>query len=505
MEAFILLVIGGIVGGLVVMSFVRLEREGRPEIAVYLVIAAMLVEALLFQSQGDTPQGLFRPGPLRTWELVLVGALIARAIVRGLPERITAAGAALFAFLLWYTSSALIGLLAGNPPNQVGFQVKLVLYLGGGYLLARGVATDRLLKHRSVGPAFVVLGITVLWMVSMTLNQASISVPALGVPRLGPIGADAASLLAALGTTFILVAACGRGRYRLIIILAALPLLIAPVASTQRASMITLAASTMVVVAAAVGSTWRRRVTVTLTDAILTLLALLIPVITYVIVQWNSGRPILPQTFVESAFESQGNEQSAEARLLLWETGREMTAERPFLGGGLGTLFRVRRPENGDPWVDGVFHNIGLDLLVRTGFVGATLFACVLVLFVRDAWRIWRGSAHPRDAALALAAVAITAGFVAKGAVESVLEKGKVATVVGLAFGTIASMATASRNTPTSTLRSSTPSGTSVAPTWLRPVPASAAPPPMTHDHEYSFAGGRTTTASGVRGAADGG
>ena len=212
MPALTVLVLAVIAAVLVVRWFVHLEREGRPEVAVFLVVAAMLVEAILFQSQADTPQGLFRPGPLRTWELLLIGALIARAIVRGFPERISTLGAALLAFLTWYSSSALIGVLAGNPWSLIQFQAKLVLHLGGGYLLARGVPTDRLFKHRPVGAAFVALGVVVLWMLSMSMSQSSISVPALGVPYLGPIGADASSVLAALGITAILVAACGRAR-----------------------------------------------------------------------------------------------------------------------------------------------------------------------------------------------------------------------------------------------------------------------------------------------------
>ena len=295
----------------------------------------------------------------------------------------------------------------------------------------------------------------------MSMNQTSISVPALGVPHLGPIGADASSVLAALGTTAILVAACGRARYRLIIVLASLPLLLAPIASTQRASIIALGASAAVVLVAAFGSTWRRRITITPTEAILTLLGLLVPVLAYVIVQWNAGRPILPQTFVETAFESTGNQQSAEARKLLWEEGRELAAQHPFLGSGLGTQFSVPRIGSGSDtaWVDGAFHNIGFDLVVRSGFVGAALFIVVMVVFVRDAWRAWRGSVQPRDAALALAAVAITAGFLAKGAVESVLEKGKLATLVGLAFGTVARIAAASNEAPATVARRFTTGG----------------------------------------------
>ena len=456
-EAVTVLAIAGTVGVLVVRWFVRLEREGRQEVSLFIVVATMVVEAILFQAQADTPVGLFRPGPLRTWELLLLCALIARAIVHGIPKQITATGAALLAFMMWYASSALIGLLTGNPTDLIQFQAKLALYLGGGYVLARGVATDRLVTSRGVGRALVVLGLVTVWMVTMSMNQTSITFPALAVPYLGPIGADAATLLAAIGTTAILVAACGRARHRLIIILASLPLLIAPIASAQRASIIALGASAVVVAAAALGTTWSRRITVTPTEAILTLLALLIPVIGYLVVQWNAGRPILFRTFVEETFVSPGNQQSAEARVLLWDAGREMIAEHPFMGSGLGRQFSVRLPDTTVPFVDGAFHNIGFDLIVRSGLVGAALFGCFLLLFVRDAWKAWRGSTQSRDAALALAAVAVAAGFVAKGAVESVLEKGKLATAVGLACGVVARIATTSREIPV-TATSTSPS-----------------------------------------------
>ena len=295
----------------------------------------------------------------------------------------------------------------------------------------------------------------------MSMNQASISVPALGVPHLGPIGADASSVLAALGTTAILVAACGRTRYRLIIVLASLPLLLAPIASTQRGSIIALGASAAVVLVAAFGSTWRRRITITPTEAILTLLGLLVPVLAYVIVQWNAGRPMLPQTFVETAFESTGNQQSAEARKLLWAEGRELAAQHPFLGSGLGTQFSVPRIGSGSR--NGLggrrvpqhrlrprrSQRIRRRRALHTRH-GGVPSRCVEGL----AWE--RPS---RDAALALAAVAITAGFLAKGAVESVLEKGKLATLVGLAFGTVARIAAASNEAPATVGRTFTTGG----------------------------------------------
>ena len=241
-----------------------------------------------------------------------------------------------------------------------------------------------------MGRAVVVLGLVTVWMVTMSMNQTSITFPALAVPYLGPIGADAATLLAAIGTTAILVAACGRARHRLIIILASLPLLIAPIASAQRASIIALGASAVAVrqlPGNPVEPTHHRCPT----EAILTLLALLIPVIGYLVVQWNAGRPILFRTFVEETFVSQGNQQSAEARVLLWDTGHEMIAEHPFMGSGLGSNsafaylippYRSRRcvPQQ----------RLRPRRSKRARW--RALFGCFLLLFVRDAWKAWRGS-----------------------------------------------------------------------------------------------------------------
>ena len=112
------------------------------------------------------------------------------------------------------------------------------------------------------------------------------------------------------------------------------------------------------------------------------------------------------------------------------------------MGSGLGRQFSVRLPDTA-PYRSSTARSTtsASTSSFEAGSSAPRCSAVVLLLFVRDAWKAWRGSTQSRDAALALAAVAVTTGFVAKGAVESVLEKGKLATVVGLAFGVVARIA----------------------------------------------------------------
>ena len=94
-------------------------------------------------------------------------------------------------------------------------------------------------------------------------------------------------------------------------------------------------------------------------------------------------------------------------------------------------------------------HNIGLDLLVRTGLVGLTLFVVALACTFVGGVRTW--FAHdvpPEVAAFALAAVASLAGLLAKGMVESLFEKYRLGVLMGLLTGILLSAASSRQRVP---------------------------------------------------------
>jgi hypothetical protein len=84
-------------------------------------------------------------------------------------------------------------------------------------------------------------------------------------------------------------------------------------------------------------------------------------------------------------------------------------------------------------------HNIFGDLVLRSGLVGLGLFLLALVTTAAAAARGWSWHESDRAAALALAGGAVVAGLIAKGMVESIFEKYRLAVLLGLGIGVMIS------------------------------------------------------------------
>ena len=80
-----------------------------------------------------------------------------------------------------------------------------------------------------------------------------------------------------------------------------------------------------------------------------------------------------------------------------------MFLDRPLLGCGYGQYKIESRDYASDrssdvPLERGrdyIPHNVAFSLLTETGLVGFGLFAAMLLLWARDAWRLWRNAALP--------------------------------------------------------------------------------------------------------------
>ena len=77
--------------------------------------------------------------------------------------------------------------------------------------------------------------------------------------------------------------------------------------------------------------------------------------------------------------------------------------------------------------------------------VGLVLFVVAAALSIRDGWRTWLTHPNPVIATFALACTAALIGLLAKAQVESLFEKPRLATLLGLLLGAIASAATSRR------------------------------------------------------------
>jgi O-antigen ligase len=437
--ALVLLLPLAVVAYLVWQRFIDWERAGRRELVVAAAFAVILADLMAYPSQNDTPNGLFKLAlggqSFRLTEVVLLMGLGARLFVHGGPKRLTPVGLAWTAFCTWYALSGVFGVFAGNPVNDVLFQAKAILYLGGGVGLLAGVDPGRLVTRSAIGAWFVALGAYALLSFPLTYSESNIrfSLPGLsGISVLG-IGADLSSALVVLAVIGLVVEGCRRQR-RALIGLAALPMLLSVFSSTQRAAMIGLAVSLGLLVITALGPTWRRRLRTPPTTVFLALAALAALAAAFALVEVRKGERLPVATAYEQAFEATGKQQSADLRVLLWEQADQLFAERPLLGHGLGVPLEVRVPQT-NRVIDSGFHNVGYDLVTRAGLVGLALFLLAVVLCVREGLLAWRRHADGRVAALAVAAAIGVGSLLAKGMFEDLFEKHRLATLMGMLLG----------------------------------------------------------------------
>lgn len=442
MSTLLLLAVAAVAGVAAVRAFAALERRDQPEVAVAIVLAAVVAQGLLYPL-GDVAGGIFRPGGrFRLPELLLAAALIARLQVRGLPTRWTPAGLAWIFFFAWYAASAVVGRMLGNPAEEVFFQAKAIVYVGGAAALASGVPPARLATRSALGGWLVGLAGVVLFLISTSLSKTwwPLALPGLPAAQLGRLGPDVASALAALGVVVLVVEASRRNR-RPLVLLAATALLSAPVGALQRAAFVADIAALALVAAVVPGTAWRRRIPGGVTIVGFGMLGLLFLGVGLSLVRIGEGAAVPGAREYRLTFLSVGKQQSTDARRLKWDVGRAMLRERPAFGWGLGTQFTSFRPgkEGTEPYrTTGVFDSVPFDLLVRSGIVGLALFVAAMALSIRDGWRVWREHVDHQVAALGLACVVVVLGLVAKGLAESILDKAILATLLGLLLGVIA-------------------------------------------------------------------
>jgi len=93
-------------------------------------------------------------------------------------------------------------------------------------------------------------------------------------------------------------------------------------------------------------------------------------------------------------------------------------------------------------------HNIVLDLWLRLGLVGLTIFVVALADSIIGGLRAWRRHTDPRIAALSLALVAVLAGLIATGFLEPLLDEYRFATLLGVSLGMLRACVTSLDSRP---------------------------------------------------------
>jgi O-antigen ligase len=457
--AFVLLV-------LLFTALVWLERRGDAVVTVAIILGLIILEDAIYDSQNTIPRGLFHPGiggqPLRLYEVLIPLALVARLAARGVPRVISTASLAWAAFIAWLLTAAVMGRVGGNPANLVTFESKAVIYIGA-FVLAAGVPASDYFDRRPMKLVIVLAAIlaSLVDLLTLTATRINTTLPGIPLPTdfnpitgstfhygFGAVGPDAATIFSSLAI-ILFAYAMTKSSGRASAIALAIPLAAAGVLSNQRAAILGIAAAvaTLAVLAAL------RQDRIRLTGAHVVLAAgvvaaaLVVP--TFSTAALGSPRPTIPFAGAyEKTFGGAGNERTAEDRYNQWSNARRLIEQQPVFGWGLGKVYiyydEGRRAFKTTP----LTHNIGLDLLVRTGIVGLVLFIGALGLSLAGGVRAWREHTDDRIAALSAACVAVVVGLVAKGMVESIFEKYRLAVFLGLSLGVLLSAAASLERSP---------------------------------------------------------
>jgi O-antigen ligase len=437
-------------------GFMALERSGRRMTTVLIVLGMLVVECVIYPDPNSVPAGLFHPAvggealagggvdyglSFRLPDILIPAALLARLLTSKGPMRLQAASLWWLAFALWIATSAVIGVHVGNSRDLIVYEGKLLVYLGL-LILAAGVpATDYAHGRefrRFLGGCSIVA--TIVIVLSQLDLRLAVDIPGLPLEDVGYVGTDTATVFLGLGLVALAIGVCSEAD-RMWMLLASAPLCFASIAAEQRAAFVALGLAMLtLVLLAALG--WRR-VQTTLTEIALIGAAFGALLLVPLIVTATSGTrdPVVPIVRdVTYTFTAHGKQLSAQSRRYQWRKAKELIAEHPVYGSGLGTVYRHYDPGYKQFLTTNLTHNVALDLLLRTGAIGVALFAIALAATLRDGIRGWLRHNDALVAAVALGATSAIVGLIGKGMVESIFEKYRLATMLGFLLGVVASV-----------------------------------------------------------------
>ena len=437
-EAVTGLLILGVFGALML----RQEARGRRMTALNVVVLLLVFDCALFPAGGSSNGIFVLPINNRTTGtlfLVMPFLLGLRWLSGRARLRFTVAGMAWVVFFLWLLAEFYAGRLHGNSTSSAVQEAKVIVMLGGAALLAAGVeARDLVGKH---GIPLMVRWTAVIASVVTFTSLAGIhtnsSFGAFHGVKTGDMGADAASVFASLGMLGLAIALATPERHRSGLI-ASCVLLIAPVFTGQRASLLGLVAGLALIAAWPLVSKRHRVFHVTSRERV-TLGLFVLAVAGLLALGSATGHGYNPKSSqVATSFNSPGKADSAQSRINQWRVASGLIAKEPILGYGLGKQYlHVERIEGAPLFYvhNDLTHDIFLDLLLRGGIVGLFFMIFALLASGWDGLGAAYRRATPRIIAMGLATTAILVELVTRGAVESIFEKERLSVLLGLTVG----------------------------------------------------------------------
>ena len=439
----------------------RLEQRDRGVVVVLMVLSVAVLDAALYPGTTTSREiSIFHPDffgqTLRLTQIVVPIALAARLSVQGWPMRIDTSAPLWLAFCAWVGVSTAAGLLEGHDASVALRQTAIIVHVGGGMALAASVPVWQYVTGSAV-PRFIggcaVLATALFGWDTFGTPLSIMAIPDLPLPAVGTFGPDAATLLSSIGVVgLVLAVSRPKGSpYRIALLVSSLLLLASHIASTQRAARLGLYVILILLLLVCCTPTARRRIRVTANQVAVAAVAVLAGICAVIFTAALLDAARMPEQG-SSAFAGQGTgpdfgpstrQGSIQSRFNQWQVAGQEITEAPFLGHGLGAeIAYYEVAERG--FVDSdITHNVALDLLLRTGIVGLALAASAVTVVWWRGVLTWRWHPDNRVAALAIAAVILSAGLLAKGMVESIFEKHRLALLLGIALGLAISAASA--------------------------------------------------------------
>jgi O-antigen ligase len=434
------------------------ERSGRGVHVIFAIWWVALLDTVFYaDTDSNKLNGFFHPSILgqnvRLIQLLIPVAFAAHLAWKGWPRRWAVSAPWWWAFSLWTVYAIVTGVMQHHPRTLVFRQASILIYVIMVLALVAAVPIAHYLDEkrftRFVGWAALVGG-TMLFLTEAGVSKTTNSIPGLPLFQFGQLGPDAASLFPAIGVIGFLVELSRQRRRRPWFLAACAVLVMTHLASAQRAERVDLYLTIVLVLLACLYRA-RRRLRVTRFAVGATVMAILTVVV--IIPTFAAGVqsavegtpvsvhiPLAQQTL--TALNPSHRQGSVQSRYNQWGVVESLIRQRPFLGYGLGRPYVHYEQGLKQNITQDITHNVVLDLLYRNGIVGLVLFLGAIGSVVNAGFLVWRRHLHPTVAALALAASAALMGLLARGMVESIFEKYRLAVGLGVLIGLIISART---------------------------------------------------------------
>ncbi len=435
--------------GLAIATAVAFRRE-RGIVVIAAVAALVIVEVAVFTSQNDVDGGLLNPSigggvSFSIFDVVATAAIVG-VVLSGRVVRPNLPMVLWVALCVWVAIMALVGLARGFDPELVGFSARSIGYV----LLLVPAASVPYRDYVQGWSPLVIVALAALLSAGLLAASAGAPVPLLE-PDLPPgtspwgsaIGGDAATVLIGVGFLCLIRAAVEerQGLRRGLVVLS-VPSLVTALAVPQRAAIIGTACALVVIALAWLAPSWRARVRFTRTEWTVGGVAVAAAAVAFAAVVAVTGRGSFASAPID-AFTAPGKSATLTSRWDQWNEAVRIAVERPIVGQGFGFEYTVALPSLGEVRTTTLTHSVPIDLFLRGGAIAVLLALAAIVVTYLAGYSAWRGAQDARASALALACVAVFTSLVAKGLLESVIEKYRLVTFLGIVLGALLSAALA--------------------------------------------------------------